>query len=350
MKPISLILASALLFHNLAGVIYAATVLTAEEVTPEALTLDTFAEIAHRNQKGKPTTDRGYIKHIGSQTFLIRNGLYQQEIAYRDVISVVMGKNSKEVDRFSRDLKKGHTQKQAENRAVMRLQQPLVFSINPVDTAQLRVGLYALVTYSLAIDPVTAFGRITGIGKHGLMIEKGSSNWHVPYESIHSLFVAHRKQDIERFQKTGAAYQLHARITAPDISKKPIEGIIETIKNDTIFVRSRQHRWSMKVPVSAIVQLDVADRTKSGAGEGFGIGLGITGILTLLATRHASKSDDPFAGLAIFAALFYVGPIITGMSTLIGAIFRTTIWVPVPLDRIEWREHQPLAPEGPADL
>ena len=353
MKPISLILATALLFHNLTGIIYAATVLTAQEVTPEALTLDTFAEIAHRNLKGQPTTDRGYIKYIGSQTFLIRNGLYQQEIAYSDVMAIVMGKNSKEVDkivrRINRDLEKREAQAKAQERALVRLQQRLIFPVNPVDTAQIRAGLYALTTYALDTDTITALGRIMDVGQRGMMIENGPTSWYAPYESIHSLFVAHRKQDIERFQKTGAIYQIRARITVPDISKKPIEGFIENVKSDTILFRSRHRREMMEVPLSSLVQLEVADGTKSQVAEGFLLGLGFSTAIMGVSIREASKDKSELSGLAILGGLS-LSMVIMGACLLGGALNRTTIWVPVPLDRIEWREHRNLAPEGKADL
>ena len=79
------------------------------------------------------------------------------------------------------------------------------------------------------------------------------------------------------------------------------------------------------------------------------MGLGFSTVIMGVSIREASKDKSELAGLAILGGLS-LSMVIMGACVLGGALNRTTIWVPVPLDRIEWREHRNLAPEGRTDL
>lgn len=97
MKIVRLILVVALLSQTFFGIVQATTQLEGASVVPERLVKDYFAEVKYRDHKNKVKTARGFIKNIEKETFHIRNGLWKVDIAYRDVVVIVMAPDRKSV-------------------------------------------------------------------------------------------------------------------------------------------------------------------------------------------------------------------------------------------------------------
>jgi len=107
-----------------------------------------FVEVTYRDQKGKLETARGYIRNIEAERFHIRNGLWRADIAYRDVVMLVMGEKARAVDRLNRQVAEQKAAEKAAEAATDRLIEKTVKQMRrgEIDRSVLKENQYVLVT------------------------------------------------------------------------------------------------------------------------------------------------------------------------------------------------------------
>jgi hypothetical protein len=329
MKIVRLILVVALLSQTFFGIVQATTQLEGASVVPERLVKDYFAEVKYRDHKNKVKTARGFIKNIEKETFHIRNGLWKVDIAYRDVVVIVMAPQSQDVDRFLKQLKK---------KTVIQM------AGDQIDRSELKENRYVVVNYIQDEQPMVAFGRIRGFGGQGLIV-KGDREWRIPYDAIEALTLSDNKGDIKQFQQKGAVYDAKVLVTAPDMWSKRIWGRVEQVRGDTLVVRQFQDKSRLFVPVSKIEKLEVSVGMRSATGKGMMVGLGIGSAIMTLGIVSAARDDSELAGLQVYIAFVLAVPVL-GICTLLGAMSRSDHWVEIPTNRIDLGI-RPVSPQGP---
>jgi hypothetical protein len=346
MKIVRLILVVALLSQTFFGIVQATTQLEGASVVPERLVKDYFAEVKYRDHKNKVKTARGFIKNIEKETFHIRNGLWKVDIAYRDVVVIVMAPQSQDVDRFLKQTVEHKDCFKDIARAIKRLKKKTVIQMagDQIDRSELKENRYVVVNYIQDEQPMVAFGRIRGFGGQGLIV-KGDREWRIPYDAIEALTLSDNKGDIKQFQQKGAVYDAKVLVTAPDMWSKRIWGRVEQVRGDTLVVRQFQDKSRLFVPVSKIEKLEVSVGMRSATGKGMMVGLGIGSAIMTLGIVSAARDDSELAGLQVYVALVLAVPVL-GICTLLGAMSRSDHWVEIPTNRIDLGI-RPVSPQGP---
>ena len=350
---IAIFVTATLLLNAMAPTLaYAATYLQGTEVNANTLVKDAYVQVTYYDDKGKQKLEKGWIYAISETTFEIRNrALFGKEIiAYDKVVSVIMSDESttpikqiNEVDQFMREMKKREARAlETEQAAIQKLnQKPVTVMVRgQIDTSQVPWNAYVHVVYT---SHETATGRIVNKTASGIIMfqnkqrgEKIAYNTidiaqkNIAYDTIDTLVVAKRMQDIERYRELGAKYDARVRFRAPSVSRKRITGRLINMTQDILIIEagSTLHQ----VPVSAISNFEVSIGQYRNTGKGWKIGL-VTGIGMAILINVPDSGGD-LEGLAQALATAIIVPSIVVISTLGGAITKFDKWVEVPPDRL----------------
>ena len=134
------------------------------------------------------------------------------------------------------------------------------------------------------------------------------------------------------------------RVLVPALSSKPIEGIFERLRGDTLVVNVQAWERRLELPLSSVEQLKMHSGRRSAARRGAAIGALVGAAAGGIGA--AATYEDPCPEGADFC-IFDVGPvgevvlsaivfgaIGAGTGAVIGSFIKVDRWETVPLDRI----------------
>ncbi|MCY3868956.1 MAG: hypothetical protein OXG87_05315 [Gemmatimonadetes bacterium] len=360
-RAIAILVTTAILLNAMMPTLaHAATYLQGTEVNASTLVQDAYVAVTYYDSKGKQKLAKGWIDAIDEPTFQIRSrAIFGKEtIAYDKVLSVIMSDESttpikqiNEVDRFMRDMRKqeGIDTEQA----IQKLSQTVtVMARGQIDHSKITKGRYIHVVYTSNGVKETATVYSADRDSSHILIREGLLKVRkIAYHNIDTLLVAKNWRSIERYQKSGAKYDVRVRVQAPSVSKKWIVGKLINMAQDTLIIQ-RGHSF-YPVPVSSISNLEVPIKGNRNTGKGMAIGLGV-GSAIYLAAYMSADNPESWDGIGLALVGMGISIPICILSTLIGAMTKSDKWVEVPPQRLNlslaplpaWPRHAGTSSKG----
>ncbi len=337
-RSLSIVMVGAILLNAIAPALaYAATYLQDSEVNPNTLIRDAYVVVTYYDSKGKQKLEKGWIYAIDETTFRIRSGALfgKKTIAYDKVVSVIMSeevisreKQINEVDRFIQEMKKQEASMLEIEQAIQKLNQTItVMGRRQLDLSKIPKGRYIHIVYtSKGVKGIATVHNIDRDSSHISIKEGLLKTRKIAYNDIDTLLVAKSWRYIERYQKTGATYDVKVRVLAPPISKKRMDGRLIKMTQDTLVIQ--RGRRFYRVPLSSISNLEVPIKGSRNTGKGMAIGLGV-GSAIYLAAYMSADNPESWDGIGLAIVGMGISIPICVLSTLIGAITKSDKWVEV---------------------